>query len=76
MVVGMDVPDLGPIKVAGLPLKFSETPGRLERPPPHLGEHTYEVLRELGYDQSQIDALAGRNAVGLLRGRAKEVASA
>jgi crotonobetainyl-CoA:carnitine CoA-transferase CaiB-like acyl-CoA transferase len=65
MVVEMDVPDLGRIKVAGLPLKFSDTPGRLGRHPPHLGEHTYEVLQELGYDMPRIDALAGRGAIGM-----------
>jgi crotonobetainyl-CoA:carnitine CoA-transferase CaiB-like acyl-CoA transferase len=65
MVVEMDVPGLGPIKMAGLPLKFSETPGRLERHPPRLGEHTSELLRELGYDQARIDALVGRGAVEL-----------
>jgi formyl-CoA transferase/CoA:oxalate CoA-transferase len=76
MVVEMDVPDLGRIKVAGLPLKFSDTPGRLERHPPHLGEHTYEVLRELGYDKPRIDALAGRGAVALSNRQMKETASA
>lgn len=74
MVVEMDVPELGRIKVAGLPLKFSDTPGRLERHPPHLGEHTYEVLGELGYDTATIDALAARGAVGLLNGQLKETA--
>jgi crotonobetainyl-CoA:carnitine CoA-transferase CaiB-like acyl-CoA transferase len=76
MVVEMDVPDLGRIKVAGLPLKFSDTPGRLERHPPHLGEHTHEVLRALGYDKSRIDALAGRGAIGLPNKQIKETASA
>ena len=76
MVVELDVPDLGRIKVAGLPLKFSDTPGRLERHPPHLGEHTTEVLRGLGYDKSRIDALVGRGAVGLSNQRTKQAASA
>jgi len=76
MVVEMNVPDLGPIKVAGLPLKFSDTPGRLERHPPHLGEHTYEVLSGLGYDKSRIEALAERGAVGLRGKQVKKGASA
>lgn len=71
MVVELDVPALGRIKVAGLPLKFSETPGRLDRHPPHHGEHTAEVLGELGYDPARVAALAGRGAVGLMRPRAE-----
>jgi crotonobetainyl-CoA:carnitine CoA-transferase CaiB-like acyl-CoA transferase len=65
MIVEMDVPDLGPIRVAGLPLKLSETPGRLDRHPPHLGEHTRTLLGELGYPDGEIEALAARGAVGL-----------
>jgi crotonobetainyl-CoA:carnitine CoA-transferase CaiB-like acyl-CoA transferase len=73
MVVEIDVPDLGRIKVAGLPVKFSETPGRIERHPPHLGEHTAEVLRELGYDDARVASLSDSGAVGL---RTRRVAQA
>jgi crotonobetainyl-CoA:carnitine CoA-transferase CaiB-like acyl-CoA transferase len=65
MIVDFEVPGLGPIKVAGLPVKLSQTPGRLDRPPPLLGEHTRTVLAELGYDEAAIRALAERGAVGL-----------
>lgn len=65
MVVEIDVPTLGRIKVAGLPLKFSETPGRIDRHPPRLGEHTAEVLREIGYDSASVRALAADGAIGL-----------
>ena len=74
MVAEMDVPGLGPIKVAGLPVKFSDTPGRLALHPPHLGEHTYEVLSELGYDRSRIDAFARRGAAGFADERTKKTA--
>lgn len=65
MIVEMTVPGLGPIRVAGLPVKFSDTPGRLTRHPPHLGEHTGEVLAQLGYDRARIEAFAARGAAGL-----------
>lgn len=65
MVVEIDVPQLGRIQVAGLPLKFSETPGRIARHPPHLGEHTSELLQNLGYHEAQIEKLAKQGVVSL-----------
>ena len=76
MVVEMEVPGLGRIQVAGLPIKLSETPGRLDRPPPHLGEHTAEVLSGLGYDADHVARLAAGGAVGLHSVRRSEPAAA
>lgn len=46
------------VRVTGLPLKFSETPGDIRRRAPRLGEHTREALRELlGMEQDALDRL-------------------
>jgi formyl-CoA transferase len=42
----------------GLPIKFSRTPGAIARTPPRYGAHGREVLRESGYSDAEIDALA------------------
>ena len=47
MVVSVDHPTAGRVETLGLPLKFSESPGRIDRPAPRLGEHTGEILAEL-----------------------------
>jgi len=65
MVVEVAVPGSGPVRMAGLPLKFDRTPGAIDRPPPRLGEHSAEVLRRLGYSAAEIGALAASGAVGL-----------
>jgi glutaryl-CoA transferase len=47
MLFEMVHPALGKLPLVGSPLKFSETPVEYKLPPPRLGEHTEEVLKEL-----------------------------
>ena len=63
MYLEMPHPTLGSIKQTGIPIKFSQTPGGLDRPPPLLGEHNGEVLRELGYSDASIRQLADRSVI-------------
>jgi len=57
MVVEQDHPKAGRVKVIGIPVKLSETPGDIGPAAPQLGEHTEEVLQWLGYDAAAIDRL-------------------
>jgi len=55
MIVENEHPIAGKIKMAGVPVKFSETPGSIERPAPLLGQHTEEILDELlGLNQEEV----------------------
>lgn len=48
---------VGPVKLVGVPMTFGSWQLQPLRPPPVLGRHTPEVLAELGYSQSQFEAL-------------------
>lgn len=57
-------PTAGRLKTVGFPLKFSGLEGRVRRPPPTLGQHTEEVLGELGYSAREIEELKSSGALG------------
>jgi CoA:oxalate CoA-transferase len=58
MIIEFDQPQYGKVKVAGCPIKFSETPITTYTPAPLLGQHNEELLAQLlGYSKVQIDAL-------------------
>ena len=67
MVVEVEHPTAGTIRNVGIPVKFSETPGNIRRPPPRFGEHTEEVLTEFGYTTGEIDSLRDRGIVKTLQ---------
>jgi crotonobetainyl-CoA:carnitine CoA-transferase CaiB-like acyl-CoA transferase len=64
MIREYDHPDLGRLRLMGMPLSFSESPTRDPGRPPTLGEHTDAVLRDLGYDARAIDDLKRRRVIG------------
>jgi crotonobetainyl-CoA:carnitine CoA-transferase CaiB-like acyl-CoA transferase len=47
-IVNFDHEILGPVRLVGHPVSFSETPARIQRRAPQFGEHTEEVLLEVG----------------------------
>jgi len=55
----------GPVCMPGFPVKLSNTPARLRKPSPQVGEHTVEVLRELGYQEKDIESLLKTNTVSM-----------
>ncbi|UCE65821.1 MAG: CoA transferase, partial [Candidatus Zixiibacteriota bacterium] len=64
MIAEVPHPTIGTLRLAGAPIKFSDTPSSIRRHPPLLGEHTDEVLSEaLGYSNDKIKTLKAEGAV-------------
>jgi crotonobetainyl-CoA:carnitine CoA-transferase CaiB-like acyl-CoA transferase len=63
MIVETTHPTAGKVKAIGLPIKFSDTPGGVRKPAPLFGQHTREVLHELGFSDAEIDRMAELGAI-------------
>jgi crotonobetainyl-CoA:carnitine CoA-transferase CaiB-like acyl-CoA transferase len=62
-VVWFDHPVLGKTKMIGFPWDFSETPASIRREPPEFGQHTEEILLELGYTWDDITKLKDEKVI-------------
>jgi formyl-CoA transferase/CoA:oxalate CoA-transferase len=64
MIATLEHPTIGAMRVLGVPVKLSDTPGAIQAPPPLLGQHTDAVLRqELGLDADTIEKLRARGVI-------------
>ena len=63
MVVDIEHPKMGPVKALGLPIKSTGELCAIRRPAPWLGQHSAEVLREIGYDENEVGALFDESVV-------------
>ncbi len=64
MVQEVDHPAAGRIRMLGFPVQLSATPASTRQAPPLLGQHTAEVLAELGYSRDEIEAMEKQGALG------------
>ncbi len=55
-------PSEGTLRLPGIPVTYSKTPGAIRRLPPRLGEHSVEILREAGLAPDEIQALLASGA--------------
>lgn len=65
MIPTVEHSKLGPVRTLGLPIKLSETPGKVASAAPVFGQHTADVLGEYGYSAEQIAAFADEGAIAL-----------
>ncbi len=62
-IVDFDHPQHGTIQMLGMPVRLSETPGSIRSPAPEFGQHSEEILLDLGYDWDAISDLRKREVI-------------
>ena len=65
LVTEVEQPGYGTARMLAYPVRASATPAAIRRPAPLLGEHTAEVLGEIGMSREEIDRLAAAGAIAL-----------
>jgi CoA:oxalate CoA-transferase len=64
MIAEVEHPGVGKVKMAGCPVKLSDTPGGIQGPAPTLGQHTEEILTSLlGYNKEEVAQLRNSGVV-------------
>jgi formyl-CoA transferase/CoA:oxalate CoA-transferase len=63
MAVEVNHARVGKVKVGGVPVKLKKTPGMVRLAPPILGQHTHEVLQELGISDAEMEKLRQQGVV-------------
>jgi len=63
MVRTIEHPVAGTVKTLGIPLRFSDTPASIRMPPPTLGQHTEEILREIGLSGARVEQLRATEVI-------------
>lgn len=63
MIQEVEHPTIGTLKMLGIPVKLSETPGSVRMAPPTLGQNNIEVLSRLGYTPEDMAALKGKGVI-------------
>jgi crotonobetainyl-CoA:carnitine CoA-transferase CaiB-like acyl-CoA transferase len=64
ILVELEHPQAGPLRQARAAARFDKTPPTMRRNAPLLGQHTTELMTELGYDAAEIDALRKASVTG------------
>jgi crotonobetainyl-CoA:carnitine CoA-transferase CaiB-like acyl-CoA transferase len=63
MAVEVNHARVGKVKVGGIPVKLRKTPGAVRLAPPTLGQHTREVLQELGLKDADLEQLLQKGVI-------------
>jgi crotonobetainyl-CoA:carnitine CoA-transferase CaiB-like acyl-CoA transferase len=63
MLIDVDHPEKGKIKITRMPISFSKAAPKIRLQAPMLGEHTNEILKELGYTEAEIKQLAKKRII-------------
>jgi crotonobetainyl-CoA:carnitine CoA-transferase CaiB-like acyl-CoA transferase len=59
----VEIAGVGAVPQPGMPFALSETPGRILSPPPRLGQHSAEILAEIGYQPAEVNDLLSQSIV-------------